>query len=130
MVDWRRSKRARIAACAALAVCAPSLIVSRAQAGDDEAFVDLDRAHARNLEYLRFATRTFSPGDPVNVLAHLERSRVDPTYVPPGKVPIGAWDRLFSRMSKLVDTRDFDALYLLYVVLGYADHPMLAPQLA
>src|SRR5262249_6032271 len=43
---------------------------------------------------------------------------------------IDAWDPLLARMSDLVDTRDFDALYLMHIVLGYADHPMLAPGLA
>jgi hypothetical protein len=112
-----------------VAAAAP-LLAAKIDSQDSGAFVDLERANARNVEYLRFATASFVPQDPVNVVAHLERSRVDPAYRPAGVVPLHAWDRLLTRMSDLVDTRDFDALYLMHIVLGYADHPMLAPGLA
>ena len=114
---------------AAMVGAALALSAVPAATQDDEAFVDEDRANERNLEYLRVVTQDFVPGDPINVIAHLERSRLDANYRSAGVVPIGAWDRLLARMSDLVDTRDFDALYLLCVVLGYADHPMLAPGL-
>jgi hypothetical protein len=129
MVGIRRSKRATIAASAALLVCASKLGAVDVESRDDRAFVDLERANAHNLEYLRWTTRSFIAHDPINVLAHLERSRVDLTYRAPGIVPFGAWDHLLTRMSDLVDTRDFDALYLMHIALGYADHPMLAPGL-
>jgi hypothetical protein len=130
MVVLRRRWRAGVAAAIAVAAGALPALAEGADSGDSGAFVDLQRSNARKLEYLRFATRTFAPRDPVNVIAHLERSRVDRGYRPAGVVPIHAWDRLLSRMEDLVDTRDFDALYLLHIVFGYADHPMLAPGLA
>jgi hypothetical protein len=112
-----------------MAGAALALSALPAESQDDEGFVDQARASQGNLEYLRVVTEAFVPGDPINVIAHLERSRIDPNYRPAGVVPLGAWDRLLARMSDLVDTRDFDALYLLCVVLGYADHPMLVPGL-
>jgi len=92
-------------------------------------FVDPGTAQARNLGYLRYATRTFSAGSILNVLAHLERARVDPGYTAPGTVPGDAWDGSFAKMAALEDTRDFDALYVLNVLLGYRDHPALDPVL-
>src|SRR6185369_12291139 len=51
---------------------------------ESSAFVDAGYMRARQLEYLRFATTSFSPGNVVNVMAHLERARVDPPFsVPP-----------------------------------------------
>jgi len=82
---------------------------------------------ARRLEYLRFATQRLVPDSPVNVMAHMERARIDRGYsVPAGAVPADAWDRQLAKMAALEDTRDFDALELLNVLLGYRDDPALA----
>lgn len=92
--------------------------------GAADGYVDADYMRARSVDYLRFATTTFSAGSPLNVIAHLERERLDPPYVAPrGAIPADAWDRQFAKMAALEDTRDFDALYLLNVLLGYRDHP-------
>lgn len=92
--------------------------------------VDTAWFRARQLDYLRFATQTFQPGSPLNVIAHMERDRVDPDYDTSAlSVPADAWDAILADMAALEDGRDFDALYLLHVLLGYRDHPMLAAEL-
>lgn len=92
--------------------------------------VDPGWFRGRQLDYLRFATEEFTPAQPLNVIAHLERDRVDPDYdIGDRSVPAGAWDPIFERMAGLRDGRDFDALYVLHVLLGYREHPMLAPGL-
>jgi len=95
------------------------------------AFVDEAWFRERQLDYLRFATGSLSAGNLVNVIAHLERKRVDPGFtVPDGAVAADAWDRIFAKLARLADTRDFDALDLLYILHVYRDDPMLAPGLA
>jgi hypothetical protein len=89
-----------------------------------------DLLQERRLDYLRFATERLDPGSPMSVVAHLERARIDPGFtVEPGVVPSDAWDARLEKMAALEDTRDFDALQLLNVVLGYRDEPALAPGL-
>jgi hypothetical protein len=88
-------------------------------------FVDPGWIAGRKLEYLKTATRSFEPSNVPNVIAHLERSRIDHTYSPAGVVPLDAWDGQLEMMSNLVDGRDFEALYLLHVVLAYRESPML-----
>jgi hypothetical protein len=102
----------------------------RAGSGGGAGFVPEDVLAARRLEYLRFATERLAATSPTNVIAHLERARIDDGYaLPDGAVPIDAWDRQIAKMAALEDTRDFDALDLLVVVLGYRDDPALAPGL-
>jgi hypothetical protein len=97
---------------------------------ESSAFVDAGYMRARQLEYLRFATASFSPGNVVNVMAHLERARVDPPFsVPPSSVPADAWDPIFTKLANLQDTRDFNALELLNLVYDYDGDPTLAPEL-
>ena len=85
---------------------------------------------ARALRYLRYATQQLSPGSVLNVLAHMERTHQDPSYtVPAGAVAADAWDGIFAKMAALEDTRDFDALSLLNILLGYRTHPLLDPGL-
>jgi len=79
----------------------------------------------RQADALAHATGAFQPSNPLNVIAHLERARVEEGYVVPGAVPTDAWDARFAKMRALEDTRDFDALYLLNVLLGYRDDPAL-----
>ena len=82
----------------------------------------------RQLDYLRFATETLNTGSILNVIAHMERDRVDPDYTAPtAAVAPDAFQRSFDKIETLRDTRDFDGLYLLNLWLGYRDHPMLAP---
>ncbi len=95
-----------------------------------QAFLDQDYFRARALDYLRFATQTLSPGNVVNVLAHMEREQLDPEYqAPADAVPVNQWDDIFTKMATLVDTRDFDALYLLNLVLGYRGNPVVPEEL-
>jgi hypothetical protein len=97
--------------------------------GRAEGFVNARRAEEDKIEYLRSATQTFDPSNVVNVLAHLERARVDRSYRRAGVVPLGAWDADLAFIDSLEDTRDFTALYLLHVLLDYRHDPMLAPGL-
>src|SRR5581483_12440030 len=61
-------------------------------------FVPEDVMQARRLEYLRFATQRLVPDSPVNVMAHMERARIDRGYsVPAGAVPADAWDRQLAK---------------------------------
>ncbi len=93
-------------------------------------FVDERLVRERQMDYLLYATQRLAADSPVNVIAHLERARVDPHYsLPAGVVPADAWDARFAKMAALQDTRDFDALELLNVLLGYRDDPALAPGL-
>lgn len=84
----------------------------------------------RSLEYLRFATAEPSPGSILNAIAHMERDRVDRRFhAPHGAVDVEDWSRSWEKLDKLLDTRDFDALYLLNALLGYEGHPYLTPAL-
>src|SRR5262245_61502448 len=90
-------------------------------------FIDERAFGARKMDFLRYATQQFVPQSPVNVMAHLERARSDRSYtVPAGSVPADIWDSRFAKMAALEDTRDFDALELLNVLLGYREDPALA----
>ena len=92
-----------------------------------DGYVDPTYMRERSVDYLHFATTTFSAGNPLNVIAHLERERLDPPYTAPrDALPAGIWDRQFTKMAALEDTRDFDALYLLNLLLGYRDHPAVS----
>ena len=84
---------------------------------------------SRQRDAIEFATRTFDATNPLSVIAHLERARVEPGYVLPGAIPDDAWDERFAKMARLEDTRDFDALYLANVLLGYGDDPALSSTL-
>jgi hypothetical protein len=93
-------------------------------------FVDESAFQERAMRYLRYATPHLSAGSVLNVLAHMERNRQDPSYtLTEGAVPADVWDGIFQKMAALEDTRDFDALYLLNILLGYRSHPLLAPGL-
>jgi len=85
---------------------------------------------ARQLDYLRFATQTLSPGSVTNAMAHMERDRIDPGYTAPvGAFGSDAWDDEFAKLADLQDTSDFDVLYLTNAYLGYRGHPAAAPEL-
>ncbi len=93
-------------------------------------FADAAAMRARQLDYLRYATQQVFPGSPLNLIAHMERARIDPSYsVDSVRVPADAWDAIFRKMASLEDTRDFDALYVLNAFLGYRQSPVLDAQL-
>lgn len=95
-----------------------------------DGFVAASYQSARNLEYLRYATQSFSASSSLNILAHLERERVDPPYKAPlGAVADNVFDADFEFMDALQDTRDFRALYFLNLLLGYRGHAALSPTL-
>src|SRR5262245_52983190 len=86
----------RIATYVASAALGVLVIVALQACGDDDSagtpppssaqsgFVDEQAFSERGLRYLRYATQRFDPGDVLNVLAHMERARVDPSYTVPG----------------------------------------------
>lgn len=100
--------------------------------GSDSAdgFVSESYRSERNMDYLRYATETFSPGSALNIIAHLERERVDSSYTAPrNSVPADIFDNDFEFMDALQDTRDFRALYFLNLLLGYGGHEALPASL-
>lgn len=115
------------------------LVLGLAGCGDDDNFGGSDAADGfvsesyrteRNLDYLRYATASFSAGSPLNIIAHLERERVDPPYrAPRGAVPPDVYDGDFAFMDSLQDTRDFRALYQLNLLLGYRGHEVVPDSL-
>jgi hypothetical protein len=112
----------------ALSGCGGSVPVGSTAASSG--FADQSYIRERSLDYLRFATQTLQSGNVLNVIAHMERTRLDPGYtVPAAAVPADAWDGIYAKLAALEDTRDFDGLYLLNVLLGYRDDPVLAPGL-
>ncbi|WP_394823694.1 hypothetical protein [Pendulispora albinea] len=90
--------------------------------------VDAAWLRARKNEYLRFATRTPDGlGNPVTLLAHVARARLDPPYqLPP--IPASVVDSELAKMAALNDGRDFIAIYLLNVLYGYGDQASFPPE--
>lgn len=98
-----------------------------AKSGSPAGLVDEAWMRERSLDYLRHATENLNTSSILNVIAHMERDLVDPDYTAPtGAVPPDAFQRSFDKIEGLIDTRDFDGLYLLNLWLGYRDHPILA----
>ncbi len=81
----------------------------------------------RAAEYLAFAT-TQQSDSIVNAIAHMERDLRDPGYTAPvGAIDVDAWSGSFHKFETLLDTRDFDMLYLINAYLGYEGHPYVTP---
>ncbi|MCB0978752.1 MAG: hypothetical protein KDB02_14965 [Acidimicrobiales bacterium] len=67
--------------------------------------------------YLAFATSQFHPGNPTNVIAHLERSRRDRSYRwDPSQVTVEGMTDRWKRIDGWQDTRDFDLMYLFWLL--------------
>jgi hypothetical protein len=95
-----------------------------------DGFAPIAITRERQLDYLRHATTRLVPGSIPNVIAHMERARIDPSYgIVAGSVAATAWDGIFTKLDTLQDTRDFDAIELITVLYDYADDPLLAPPL-
>lgn len=124
----RRPLSAVLLSLVAFALCACGDTAVSSPGGSTAGLVDEDWMRERQLDYLRFATQSVGTGSVLNVIAHMERDRIDPEYTAPiAAVAPDAFERSFEKISTLQDTRDFDGLYLLNLWLGYRDHPMLAP---
>jgi hypothetical protein len=105
------------------------ILAASAQAGTDQGFVPESSSRRSADRYLRFATEEVQAGSVLNAIAHMERARVDPRYVPPqGAVAVDDWNPVWDKLDHLRDTRDFDMLYILTALLGYEDDPYLAPE--
>jgi hypothetical protein len=82
--------------------------------------------NARRHDYLDYATEVLSPGSLVNVIAHLERAKMDPSFtVPNAAVAANAWDGTLVPVETLADTADFTVVRLLWLWNGFANHPMI-----
>jgi len=85
--------------------------------------VDEDGFQARVDEYLVHATSGDGVGGPVGAAAHLVRARRDPNYTwDVGAVTVEAFATQFERIDQWLDTRDFDLMYLFWLLeLGDGD---------
>ncbi len=85
----------------------------------------------RQMDWLDYATETpLSPGSVGNVIAHLEREARDVRYsVAPGSIPDDAFDGVFSKMWRLKDTSDFDALRFVDLLYAFRGHPAASEDL-
>jgi hypothetical protein len=79
-------------------------------------------------DYLRFATESLQPGDPTSVVAHLVRAEQDAGFTwDPTPVTEAAMASVFFRLDQWKDVRDFDLMYLHWMVrMGDG---VLAPEL-
>ncbi len=83
---------------------------------------------ARALEYLEFATAKPFSRSITNAIAHMTRERVDPGYTAPvGVLTAEMLEPTRQKLRTLEDTRDFDGMTLMALILGYEDHPMGTP---
>lgn len=79
---------------------------------------------ARRDSYLQHATAVAAPGSVMNVVAHLTRAELDPTFsVPNGFVGPTQWDGLFTKIATLRDTSDFDVMRFLWLWYDHGGHP-------
>lgn len=121
--------RLRLAACLAVLLVASAGCGGSGGSGSStfgSGFVSDAYMRERALDYLDFATESLNPSSVVHVMHHMERDRIDPEFrVEPNSVPLDAWDAVFEKLARLQDTRDFDGLYLVNLLLGYRDHPMV-----
>lgn len=80
----------------------------------------------RATEYLAFATAEHHPGNPTNVAAHLARARREDDYTwAVADVTVEAMAERFDKIDAWEDTRDFDLMYLLWLLeLGRGDTEM------
>jgi hypothetical protein len=90
-------------------------------------FVDPTAFRARQDDYLAFATQRFEPTSALNLLAHAERARRDETFTFDVAAAPADFSGSFERIDSMVDTTDFDLLYLMNLWYGYRDD--LAPTL-
>src|SRR5690606_28064329 len=123
MIDTRTRLVAALPLLVALAAPAPA-------AGAPDGFMSEELLRARQQEYLDYATEEFSPGNLLNVIAHLEQEERVPEFsVPAGSIPDDAWDPIFEKMRTLRDTSDFDMMYLLNLLYAHGGHPAASPAL-
>src|SRR5262245_17907064 len=80
---------------------------------DQDGFVAPWWMRARQDDYLRFATASFSPDSITNVINHAERARRDPGFhFDAAAVTPAGFASSFDRIDNFRDTADFDLLYL------------------
>ena len=92
-----------------------------AAAGPGAGFVDVAAFRARQDDYLAFATQKFEPTSALNLLAHAERARRDKSFSFDVSGANADFSASFQRIDGMVDTTDFDLLYLMNLWYGYRD---------
>lgn len=79
--------------------------------------IDEAAFQARATEYLAFATEQLSPGNPTSIAAHLIRARREPSFDwDPTQVTVDGLAELWQKLDDWKDTRDFDVMYLHWVL--------------
>ncbi len=73
----------------------------------------------RQDQFLRYATRSFSPTSITNVIAHAEGARRGIGHFDTAAVTPDAFASSFARIDGFQDTADFDLLYLMNLWYGY-----------
>ena len=104
---------------APVAVTAATVLAAPGSTGLIDEAVYQQRADA----YLKFATANPHPGSPVGVAAHLARAAREPDYTwDIAEVTVESFAEVFSRIDDWQDTRDFNMMYLHWVLaLGQGD---------
>src|SRR5689334_11638184 len=119
-----------IRACAVAAVLAvfgsgcvavqPGSVGAGAHGGPShDGFMAAQLLRERQDGYLRFATRTFSPGSITNDIAHAEAARRRIGTFDAAAVTPASFADSFARIDGFQDTADFDLLYLMNLYFGY-----------
>src|SRR5206468_3559517 len=93
--------------------CTNSSDERQPQSAADSGLVDRAAFRARQDEYLGFATQRFEPTSALNLLAHAERTRRDKRFAFDVANAKADFSASFQRIDTMVDTTDFDLLYLM-----------------
>ncbi|WP_040493267.1 hypothetical protein [Ilumatobacter nonamiensis] len=104
----------------------PDPVASALAAPGSPGLVDEATYQARSDAYLHFATAGGELGNPTHVAAQLARAHREPDYTwAVEDVTPATFDTSFARLDGWEDTRDFDLMYLLWLLeLGQGDTPM------
>ncbi len=79
--------------------------------------IDETAFQTRAADYLRFATSELQPGNATNIAAHLIRAEREPGYVwDPSQITLGSLADTFQMLDDWKDTRDFQLMYLHWVL--------------
>ncbi|HEY2997598.1 MAG TPA: hypothetical protein VGJ43_03435 [Acidimicrobiales bacterium] len=96
--------------------------------GDGNGYVDARGWHARQDDFLRFATGQLTPTSPTSVLAHLTRADRDPGFAFDGATVTPAdFAAVFAKIDAFQDTSDFDMMQL--VAIWYGHRGEISPEL-
>ncbi len=118
-----------VAACAAVSLAAQPCQWRNVTPSEVSGHISEIHWEASVLEYLNFATAAPFSGGLENAIAHLERERRDPGYsAPVGALTAAHLTGIVEKLQRLEDTRDFNAMTLVALLLRYEDHPIAPPE--